>query len=144
MRNPGSLSMPELVNDRQGLICLGLQSQHLCNETFILGHTDIIEPCNVSLVCFVLYRRSKMHNHVLLINEMLGNILGLVLLWMELTCNSHEKRVKSSLFQHGAFFNKLLVQRKVTQLKANFSFQRAQKLNEIPLYRNPTIRGAHS
>lgn len=66
-----------------------------------------------------------MHNHVLLINEMLGNILGLVLLWMELTCNSHEKRVKSSLFQHGAFFNKLLVQRKVTQLKANFSFQRA-------------------
>ena len=76
---------------------------------------------------FVLYRRSKMHNHVLLINEMLGNILCPVLLWMELTCNSHEKSVKStgSLFQHVAFFNKVLVQRKVAQLKANFSFQRA-------------------
>ena len=66
-----------------------------------------------------------MHNHVLLLNEMLGNILCPVFLWMELTCNSHEKSVKSSLFQHGAFFNKVLVQRKVAQLKANFSFQRA-------------------
>ena len=63
-----------------------------------------------------------MHNHVLLINEMLGNIFCPVLLWMEF---SHEKSVKSSLFQHGAFFNKVLVQRKVAQLKANFSFQRA-------------------
>ena len=52
---------------------------------------------------------------------------------MELTCNGHEKSVKSSLSQHGAFFNEVLVQRKVTQLKANFSFQRAYKLNEIPL-----------
>ena len=50
-----------------------------------------------------------MQNHVLLINEMLGNVLCPVLLWMELTCNSHEKSVKSSLFQHGAFFNKVLV-----------------------------------
>ena len=72
------------------------------------------------------------------VNEMLGNILCPVLLWMELTCNNHEKSVKSSLFQHGAFFNKMLVERKVTQLKANFSFQRAYKLNEITLERNPT------
>ena len=79
-----------------------------------------------------------MHNNVLLINEMLRNILCPVLLWMELTCNGHEKSVKSSLFQHGAFFSKVLVQRKVTQLKVNFSFQRAYKLNEIPLLRNPT------
>ena len=39
---------------------------------------------------------------------MLENILCPVLLWMELTCNSHEKSVKSSLFQHGAFFNKIV------------------------------------
>ena len=82
MRNPDSLSMLELVNGRKGLICLDLQSQHLCNETFTLGHTDIIEPCNVSLFFFVVHRRSKMHNNVLPINEMLGtgNILCPVLL----------------------------------------------------------------
>ena len=49
-----------------------------------------------------------MHNNVLPVNEMLGNILCPVLLWMKLTCNKHEKSVKSSLFQHGAFFNKML------------------------------------
>lgn len=47
-----------------------------------------------------------MHNNVLLINEVLGNILYPVLLWMDLTCNGHEKSVKSSLFQHGAFLTK--------------------------------------
>ena len=66
-----------------------------------------------------------MHNNVLPINEMLGNILCPVLLWMELTCNSHEKSVKSGLFQHGAFFNKVIITEKGYSVKGKFQLSKS-------------------